>query len=108
MSKYLVFLWCLRHLLHCNNHSFFFTFSADRAKQIKTTATVNEDPTEKLIRNLKEENEKLKALLEKANSGESIGKIDEKEDDDDEDDNEGLSEEGREESIVTYGNITNN
>eukprot|EP00795_Rhopilema_esculentum_P014434 gene14434-5491_t len=38
---------------------------ADRAKQIKTKATVNEDPTEKLIRNLKEENEKLKELLEK-------------------------------------------
>ena len=66
--------------------------TADRAKQIKTTATVNEDPTEKLIRNLKEENDKLKALLEKANAGESIGKIDD--DDDDDDDNEGLSEEG--------------
>lgn len=64
---------------------------ADRAKQIKTTATVNEDPTEKLIRNLKDENDKLKALLEKANAGESIGKIDD--DDDDDDDNEGLSEE---------------
>ncbi|XP_059144638.1 kinesin-like protein KIF28P isoform X3 [Physella acuta] len=36
---------------------------ADRAKQIKTSATVNEDPTEKLIRELQEENEKLKAML---------------------------------------------
>jgi len=36
---------------------------ADRAKQIKTTATVNEDPTEKLIKDLKEENEKLKSAL---------------------------------------------
>jgi len=36
---------------------------ADRAKQIKTKATVNEDPTEKLIRELQEENEKLKAML---------------------------------------------
>ncbi|ESO96408.1 hypothetical protein LOTGIDRAFT_115884, partial [Lottia gigantea] len=36
---------------------------ADRAKQIKTTACVNEDPTEKLIRELQEENEKLKAML---------------------------------------------
>lgn len=36
---------------------------ADRAKQIKTRATVNEDPTEKLIRELQEENEKLKAML---------------------------------------------
>ncbi|XP_070175288.1 kinesin-like protein KIF28P isoform X2 [Littorina saxatilis] len=36
---------------------------ADRAKQIKTKATVNEDPTDKLIRELQEENEKLKAML---------------------------------------------
>ena len=34
--------------------------SADRAKQIKTKAVVNEDPTDKLIRELKEENERLK------------------------------------------------
>ena len=37
-----------------------FFFSADRAKQIKTKAVVNEDPTDKLIRELKEENERLK------------------------------------------------
>ena len=43
---------------------------ADRAKQIKTKATVNEDPTEKLIADLKAENAKLKKLLE------SGGKID--------------------------------
>lgn len=36
---------------------------ADRAKQIKTKAVVNEDPTEALIRELKEQNEKLKARL---------------------------------------------
>ena len=36
---------------------------ADRAKQIKTKAMVNEDPTEKLIRELQEENERLKAML---------------------------------------------
>ncbi|XP_077993433.1 kinesin-like protein KIF28 [Glandiceps talaboti] len=36
---------------------------ADRAKQIKTAAVVNEDPTEKLIRELQEENEKLKLLM---------------------------------------------
>ena len=36
---------------------------ADRAKQIKTKAVVNEDPTDKLIRELKEQNEKLKAQL---------------------------------------------
>lgn len=36
---------------------------ADRAKQIKTKATINEDPTDKLLRELKEENEKLKKLM---------------------------------------------
>ncbi len=75
----------------------FILFLADRAKQIKTKATVNEDPTEKLIRNLKDENEKLKELLAKANAGEAIGKIDDDDDDDDDDDEDkdaGLSEEG--------------
>ena len=43
---------------------------ADRAKQIKTKAIVNEDPTEKLIKNLQEENARLKKLLE------SGGKVD--------------------------------
>ena len=38
-------------------------YIADRAKQIKTKAVVNEDPTDKLIRELKEQNEKLKAQL---------------------------------------------
>ena len=37
---------------------------ADRAKQIKTKAVVNEDPTEKLINDLKTENARLKKLLE--------------------------------------------
>lgn len=36
---------------------------ADRAKQIKCKALVNEDPTEKLIKSLQEENAKLKELL---------------------------------------------
>ena len=40
--------------------SYNFSFLADRAKQIKTKAVVNEDPTDKLIRELKEENERLK------------------------------------------------
>ncbi|KAL5010885.1 hypothetical protein ScPMuIL_013190 [Solemya velum] len=40
---------------------------ADRAKQIKTSAKVNEDPTEKLIRELQEENEKLKEMLQSGN-----------------------------------------
>jgi hypothetical protein len=43
---------------------------ADRAKQIKTKALVNEDPTEKLIKSLQEENAKLKELLK------SGGKLD--------------------------------
>jgi kinesin family protein 1 len=37
---------------------------ADRAKQIKTKAMINEDPTEKLIRDLREENARLKKALE--------------------------------------------
>ena len=43
---------------------------ADRAKQIKTKALVNEDPTEKLIADLRAENARLKKLLE------SGGKLD--------------------------------
>lgn len=38
---------------------------ADRAKQIKTVAIVNEDPTEKLIRELRQENDRLRKMLEK-------------------------------------------
>ena len=36
---------------------------ADRAKQIKNAAVVNENPMDKLIRELKEENDKLKKQL---------------------------------------------
>lgn len=36
---------------------------ADRAKQIKNNAVVNEDPNEKMIRNLKSEIEQLRAAL---------------------------------------------
>lgn len=36
---------------------------ADRAKQIKNKAVVNESATDKLIRLLREENEKLKKML---------------------------------------------
>ena len=69
--------------------------SADRAKQIKTKAVVNEDPTEKLIRDLQEENAKLKALLASGDRPEKIKSENEDDDDDDEDDEEkGLSEEG--------------
>lgn len=41
-----------------------FILPADRAKQIQNFAKINTDSTEKIIRNLKEENEKLKRLLE--------------------------------------------
>lgn len=60
--------------------------SADRAKQIKTTATVNEDPTAALIRELQEENERLKKMMESGNM--TVIKGDDEEDDD-------MSEEGR-------------
>jgi len=36
---------------------------ADRAKRIKNTATVNENPQDKLIRQLREENEKLRQMV---------------------------------------------
>ena len=48
-------------ILHC-----FLPPLADRAKAIKTTATINESPSEKLIRELREENKKMMAMLKKA------------------------------------------
>ncbi|KAK2174001.1 hypothetical protein NP493_836g01049 [Ridgeia piscesae] len=54
---------------------------ADRAKQIKTVAKVNEDPTEKLIRELQEENKKLKEML-------ASGKLPAPRDDDDSEEEE--------------------
>ena len=62
---------------------------ADRAKQIKNSASVNEDPTEKLIRELQEENERLKAALESGNI--NINDITGKTDDDDDD----MTDEGK-------------
>ncbi|XP_063682440.1 kinesin-like protein KIF28P isoform X2 [Bolinopsis microptera] len=53
---------------------------ADRAKQIKTKATVNESPTDKLIRELKEENDKLKQMLEGGVIDKSMVKDDDEED----------------------------
>jgi kinesin family protein 1 len=51
---------------------------ADRAKQIKNAAVVNENPQDKMIRELKEENEKLKAQLAAAGGpGEVVVKEDE-------------------------------
>lgn len=46
---------------------------ADRAKQIKNSAVVNEDPNEKLIRTLREEIEALKKAL--ASGGVPLGDI---------------------------------
>lgn len=42
---------------------------ADRAKKIKNTAVVNENPQERLMRELKEENGKLKELIESMQGG---------------------------------------
>ena len=43
---------------------------ADRAKKIKNVAMINEDPQEKIIRELKDENKKLRAIIAKiAESG---------------------------------------
>ena len=39
--------------------------SADRAKSIKTKAVVNESATDKLIRELREENARLQEMLKK-------------------------------------------
>lgn len=45
---------------------------ADRAKSIKTKAVVNESPTEKLIRELKEENARLLAQLKGAGTVQEV------------------------------------
>ena len=50
-------------IVHFSPSLSFVFIVADRAKQIKTKAVVNEDPTEKLIRELKEENERLKSRM---------------------------------------------
>lgn len=47
----------------------FFHFAADRAKAIKTKAVINESPTDKLIRELREENAKLMEQLKKSGGG---------------------------------------
>ena len=42
---------------------------ADRAKKIKNVAEINESPQDKLIRELKEENERLKKQLASGGGG---------------------------------------
>lgn len=49
---------------------------ADRAKQIKNKAVVNEDPNEKLIRNLRGEVEQLKKMLAAAGGGGALPDMD--------------------------------
>jgi hypothetical protein len=45
---------------------------ADRAKKIKNIATVNENPQDKLVREMKEENDKLKQMMEAMTLGGSV------------------------------------
>lgn len=48
-----------------NNLKYILSYRyADRAKKIKNKAVVNENPMDKLIRELREENEKLKKMFE--------------------------------------------
>lgn len=61
-------LCAMVHILCCCNSLINLLISlADRAKQIRTRATVNEDPTEKLARDLKVENQRLKTILTRGN-----------------------------------------
>lgn len=55
---------------------------------------MNEDPTEKLIRELKEENEKLMEMLKKSQAGEAVKMSADDDDDDDDTQKEGMTEEG--------------
>lgn len=52
-----------------------FKFSADRAKQIKTSAVINESPTDKLIRELREENQRLMELLKQGGGADAAAMI---------------------------------
>ena len=52
-----------------------FQFSADRAKQIKTSAVINESPTDKLIRELREENQRLMELLKQGGGADAAAMI---------------------------------
>lgn len=54
------------------NQSSGVLFTADRAKAIKTKAVVNESPTEKLIRELREENQRLLEQLKMSGGGQPI------------------------------------
>ena len=71
--------------------------AADRAKSIKTKAVVNESPTEKLIRELKEENARLMEAIKKGGLVMVA---------DDDDRKEGVTEEGRMKEGVEEGRKT--
>lgn len=64
---------CISSILYENTHTHAHIinsqsyYAADRAKSIKTQATVNESPTDKLIRELREENAKLLEMIKKGN-----------------------------------------
>ena len=49
--------------------------AADRAKQIKTSAIINESPTDKLIRELREENQRLMELLKQGGGAAAAAQI---------------------------------
>ena len=51
---------------------------ADRAKQIKNVAVINENPQDKIIRELKAENDRLKAELAAAGGVQTVIQKDEK------------------------------
>ena len=65
--------------MHLNNQDLqdftrsVLNLEADRAKHIKCKAIVNEDPTEKLISDLRAENERLKKLLQSNSLSGSLG-----------------------------------
>jgi hypothetical protein len=53
----------------------YFTCYFNRAKKIQNKAIVNESPTDRLIRELKEENARLMAMLKKHGTGDTTGDI---------------------------------
>lgn len=62
IAIWLVLLCCV--LLYCYSYPLWCEHTtADRAKTIKTTATINESETDKLIRQLREENAKLLEMI---------------------------------------------
>ena len=50
-----------------------FNRYADRAKKIKNKAVVNENPMDKLIRELRQENERLKKMFESGGMPTDVG-----------------------------------